>query len=137
MSNPNDTLRTVLKIFDSDGDGMLSLDELSAFSKEIEYDWTEDEKSRFGLTVEPVSFDQVINAINYVAYDPYDTSDKKFYDALKELDKDGTGKLFIPELINVLKHSAFLRDNGRLDELLSVLPTEDNYLLLSKMVFNK
>jgi len=128
-----DNLITVLKVYDENEDGVLTKQEFERLCSDIEYGFTDKERELFGLNSDQISYDQILNAAKY---EDDDSSDKRFYETLKSLDKDGTGKVFIPELINILKKSDRLTECSRLNELISNLPIEDQHLLLNKIDFD-
>jgi Ca2+-binding EF-hand superfamily protein len=127
-----DNLITVLKVYDENEDGFLTKQEFERFCSDIEYKFTNKERDMFDLNSDQISYDQILNAVKYEDDDP---SDKRFYETLKSLDKDGTGKVFIPELINILKKNDRMIECKRLDELISNLPIEDHHLLIDKIDF--
>ena len=128
-----DNLITVLKVYDEDDDGFLTKQEFDRFCTDIGYSFTDVEREIFKLDTDLMSYNQIINAVNY---ESVDFSDKLFYDTLKSLDKDGAERIFVPELINILKDNPALTECNRLDELLSILPIEDHHLLINKIDFN-
>lgn len=128
-----DNLITVLKVYDENEDGVLTKQEFERLCSDIEYGFTDKERELFGLNSDQISYDQILNAAKY---EDDDSSDKRFYETLKSLDKDGTGKVFIPELINILKKNNRLTECNRLNELISNLPIEDQHLLLDKIDFD-
>lgn len=128
-----ENILTVLKVYDENEDGFLTQDELNKFCTDVNYKFSDVENNMFKLTSELVSYNQIIDAFSYQD-DEY--SDNKFYNILKSIDKDNNNKVFVPELINMLKNSNQLQLSNRLEELLSNLPIEDHHLLLDKIDFN-
>jgi len=125
-----DNLFGVLKAYDADDDGLLTNVEFNKFCEDVDYNFSEKEIDIFDLRNDFVSFDQIQNAIEF---EDYDFSDQHFMNILRSLDKDNSGKVFVPELINILKTSPEFSNQNKLDELIVNLPIEEHYLIIDKI----
>ena len=126
----DENLLSVLKTYGDNDDGFLTKEEFNKFCDDVSYGFTEQEREIFNLDSDQVSYDQIMGAIGY---HPNDMSNEMFMSTLKSLDKDNSGKVFVPELINVLKHGKVLSDKNMLDELLLNLPIEDHHLMYNQI----
>jgi Ca2+-binding EF-hand superfamily protein len=118
-------IESILKIYDIDNIGYLNQATLLKLQEDIKYKFTEKEIKLYNLMSDKIPLNCITDALNYEETE-YD--DNQFMMELKLLDTNNDGKIFIPELINILKDIPFFT-KIKLDELLINLPKDDQYYI--------
>ncbi len=119
----------IFKLYDQDDKGFLTSKEFTLFEDDLGYKFDQSEKLHFS-DPDKIKLNDIINAINNVNVNP---SYEELLDAFRNIDKDNSGKIYVPVLINILKKFEYFQSPENIDELLMKLPVDDHYVFYKKM----
>ncbi len=119
----------IFKLYDQDNKGFLTSKEFALFEDDLGYKFNQLEKSQFS-DPDKIELNDITNAINNINIIP---SHEELMNAFRNIDKNNSGKIYVPVLINILKEFEYFQSPENIDELLMKLPVDDHYVFYKKL----